>query len=58
MKRKYVNPKNCIVDLKLEELLCTSPVDISINRENPYEGNGAVEVRSQNTSFDWDNSEW
>lgn len=60
MKRKYINPKNCIVDLKLEELLCTSPslTSIGINKDEAYTGEDAVEVRSQSTSFDWDNSEW
>lgn len=54
MKRKYINPKNRIVDLKLEGLVCTSPASAGINKDEPYTGDGAVEVRAQG----WVNNGW
>lgn len=57
MKKNYIVPQNRVIDLKLEAIVCTSPVGKGINKDDPYEGSGAVEVRELNSNIDWD-EEW
>lgn len=57
MKKNYIVPQNRVIDLKLEAIVCTSPVSICINKDDAYEGDGAVDVRELNSNIDWD-EEW
>ncbi len=57
MKKNYKIPKNRVIDLTLETIVCTSPVSIDINKDTPYDGDGAVDVRGFNSNIDWD-EEW